>query len=74
MNTNKSAQAAICSAIEILTVGEASRELNLSTDRVRQLDRAGILLAHRTPTGVRFFTRAVIDEFRRKREERKAVR
>lgn len=72
MIAHKSPQAAICSAIEIMTVGEASRASDLSPDRVRQLDRAGVLPAQRTETGVRFFARTVVEEFRRKREARKA--
>ena len=57
-------------AVEILTVGEASRELGMSPDRVRQLERTGILRATRTATGVRIFSKNVIEEFRRHRERK----
>ena len=56
------------SSSDILTTGEVSRELGISTDRVRQLERCGELPAKRTETGVRLFARSAVEEFRRKRE------
>jgi len=56
-------------AADIMTVGEVSRELSMSPDRVRQLERVGVLPATRTGTGVRIFTRRAVEEFRRQRNE-----
>jgi len=70
-------QSGYCPAMNdgILTIGEAAKRLGLSTQRIRQLERAGVLQARRTESGVRIFARAVVDEFRRKREaQRRPVR
>lgn len=56
------------SADAIMTTRDVSRALDISVDRVRQLERVGVLPARRTESGVRIFARTVIDEFRRRRE------
>jgi hypothetical protein len=53
--------------LEFLMVGDAARELNCSTDRVRQLERQGRLPAFRTLSGRRLFLR---DHVRRLAKER----
>lgn len=74
MNTRQRGAENSAASVEILTVGEVSRALGMSPDRVRQLERVGVLAARRTESGVRIFARTVIDEFRRKREARKGAR
>lgn len=59
-------------AADIMTVGEVSRELSMSPDRVRQLERVGVLAATRTGTGVRIFSRNVVAEFKRQRKQKRA--
>ncbi len=59
-------------AVDIMTVGEVSRELSMSPDRVRQLERVGVLQATRTGTGVRIFSRNVVEEFKRQRKQKRA--
>ncbi|WP_413933387.1 MerR family DNA-binding transcriptional regulator [Nitrospira sp. BLG_1] len=59
------------SVVEILTVGEVSRALGMSADRVRQLERIGVLPATRTATGVRIFSRSAVEAFRKQRQERR---
>ena len=41
--------------MDLFTVQDAARELGISADRVRQLERAGLIPCLRTPTGVRLF-------------------
>lgn len=55
---------------EILTTGEAAKILNLSTQRVRQLEASGDLSSRRTAGGVRIFDRSEVDRLRRQRERR----
>lgn len=55
-------------ASNLLTVGEVSRILNISSDRVRQLERSRVLTAIRTETGVRIFERTTIEEYQRYRD------
>lgn len=57
---------------DVLTTGEASHELELSPDRIRQLERCGELPARRTRSGVRLFDRAVVEDFRRRREQKRS--
>lgn len=52
---------------EILTTGEAAKILNLSTQRVRQLEASGDLRSRRTAGGVRIFDRSEVDRLRRQR-------
>lgn len=57
----------------LLTTIEVSRVLDLSPDRIRQLARSGALPAQfSTGTGVRLFSPRAVENFRRKRGERKA--
>ncbi len=61
-------------AADIMTVGEVSRELSMSPDRIRQLERVGVLEAARTGTGVRIFSRNVVEEFKRQRRQKRGNR
>jgi excisionase family DNA binding protein len=61
-------------AADIMTVGEVSRELSMSPDRIRQLERVGVLEAARTGTGVRIFSRNVVEEFKRQRKQKRGNR
>ena len=45
----------------VLTVSEAARELGLTPDGVRWLERSGKLRATRTPSGVRLFQRREVE-------------
>lgn len=54
---------------EILTIGEAAKILNLSTQRIRQLERSGRLSCSKTSTGWRIFQRSEVENFRREREQ-----
>jgi excisionase family DNA binding protein len=58
-----------------LTTGEVARLLGVSTDRVRQLDREGVLQAERTDSGLRLFDRKAAEALaaRRKQERTKAA-
>ncbi len=55
---------------QILTSAEVGKRLNLSSERVRQLERTGELHAIRTTNGIRLFTASAIEEFRRQRQHR----
>ncbi|MBY0246025.1 MAG: MerR family transcriptional regulator [Nitrospiraceae bacterium] len=57
---------------QFLTTAAAGRQLNLSSERVRQLERAGYLRATRTTNGIRLFRAHDVEELRKQREERKA--
>lgn len=50
--------------------GAVAKDLSLSEDRVRQLERAGILKALRTSTGVRLFDPADVRLLKQQRMER----
>ena len=56
--------------IELLTVGDAARILELSTDMVRVLHRKGLLPAFRTPGGYRLFRRSDVEKLAQKRKAR----
>ena len=56
---------------EILTTGETAKILDLSTQRVRQLEACGILRSHRTGTGIRIFERSEVERVRVQREKGK---
>lgn len=58
----------------VLTIGEAAKILNLSTQRVRQLNARGALHASRTGTGMRIFERSEVERLRDEREKRKNER
>ncbi len=55
------------------TTGEAARELDLSSERVRQLERAGILRAIKTRSGTRLFKPQDIARLAAERSARKAM-
>jgi excisionase family DNA binding protein len=55
--------------VPILTK-EVARILDLTGERVRQLEKAGILTARRTSGGVRLFDRAEVERFARERSAR----
>lgn len=59
---------------DILTCADAAHLLNLSTERIRQLSRAGVLNPCRTPHGVRIFTRASVLALRAQREAEKKTK
>lgn len=58
-----------------LSVSEVARRIGRSSDRVRQLERRGELVAAiKTAAGVRIFLRSDVDEYLRRREsKRKAI-
>ena len=58
-------------ADQILTSAEVGKRLNLSSERVRQLERAGQLPAVRTTNGIRLFTASAVEEFQQRRESKK---
>jgi DNA-binding transcriptional MerR regulator len=55
---------------KILTTAESGRILELSSERIRQLEREGQLKAMRTAKGQRIFRLDVIEAFKRKRSQR----
>ena len=50
---------------KLLTTGCTAKRLNLSTDRVRQLERAGKLPARKTESGQRLFKASDVDQLAR---------
>ncbi len=59
---------------QILTSAEAGKRLDLSSERVRQLERMGKLHAVRTTNGIRLFTASAVEEFRRRRQQHRETR
>ena len=58
----------------LLTSGEVGKVLGVTAERVRQLERAGILRAMKTPTGRRIYRVRDVDALRRRRQrERQAL-
>lgn len=57
-------------ADQILTSAEVGKRLNLSSERVRQLEKTGRLPAIRTTNGIRLFTASAVEEFRQRREQK----
>ena len=55
-------------AITLLAPRDAARRLRLSTSRVIQLDRAGVLPAIRDSAGRRLYDPAVVEQFALRRE------
>jgi len=54
----------------LLTSGDASRILKISTGGLRQLARAGKLVPdEQTPTGQRLFRQSTIEKLRKEREQ-----
>lgn len=59
--------------IDLLMSGDVARLLNISSDRVRQLERAGKLKARRTARGQRIFRASEVDEFLKERLAKSAA-
>ncbi len=59
---------------QLITTGTVARLLNVSADRVRQLERLGILEATRTESGIRLFDRASVALVVQARQEQRAAR
>lgn len=55
-----------------LTTGTVAQVLKISSERVRQLARMGCLCATRTTNGIRIFRAHDVEEFRKRREGRRA--
>jgi DNA-binding transcriptional MerR regulator len=54
---------------DTLTTLPAARILEVSTERVRQLEAAGLLRARRTTSGVRLFSRRDVEQLAQTRRE-----
>jgi excisionase family DNA binding protein len=52
-----------------LTTGDAAKELNVSAERVRQLEREGVLRAVKTKSGMRIFSASEVEALRQARAE-----
>jgi DNA-binding transcriptional MerR regulator len=57
-----------------LSPGHTGRRLNLSTSRLAQLDREGVLRAVRDSAGRRFYDPAIVEEFARRRKASRQAR
>ena len=57
----------------LLLVSDAARVLRVSTERVRQLERNGILLGTKTVSGVRLFVGAEVQRLKDAREAQTAT-
>lgn len=57
----------------LLAPRDVGRRLNLSTSRVIQLDREGVLPALRDSSGRRFYNAESVEYFARDREERRTA-
>ena len=51
------------SAAPKILASEAARIVGVSADRIRQLERLGLLPSERTESGVRLFDRATVERF-----------
>jgi DNA-binding transcriptional MerR regulator len=58
----------------LLAPRDVGRRLNLSTSRVIQLDREGILPAFRDSSGRRLYHAEAVEQFARERDERRSAR
>lgn len=58
-------------SVNPLTTGSVAKVLDVSSERVRQLHRAGVLRAIRTSSGIRLFSASEVEEFRRRRENQR---
>ena len=54
---------------ELLTTGDTAKRIKRSTDRVRQLERAGKLPAQKTRSGQRLFKASDVDRFAKQLEK-----
>jgi hypothetical protein len=52
-----------------LLTGDAARRLGVSPERVRQLERAGVLVATKTVSGFRIYSAADVEKLRLQRAE-----
>jgi DNA-binding transcriptional MerR regulator len=59
--------------MKLLAPRDAGFRLKLSTGRLAQLDREGVLPAIRDSAGRRFYDPEVVERFARKREARRAA-
>jgi excisionase family DNA binding protein len=55
--------------MDLITVGEAGKILNLSADSVRRLDREGVLRAAIRVGGQRLFSQAEVERLRVQRQK-----
>ena len=53
-----------------LQTKDAAKLLNVSGDRVRQLEREGVIHADKTASGTRLFDKAEIERVRKEREKK----
>jgi DNA-binding transcriptional MerR regulator len=53
----------------VLTTGDVARRLDVSPERVRQLERAGVLTAIKTAGGFRIYSAVDVEKVRRQRAE-----
>ena len=61
-------------AKRLVTTGAAAHRLGLSPERVRQLEREGVIRATRTENGVRLFSLDDVDRLADKRASKAARR
>jgi DNA-binding transcriptional MerR regulator len=54
-----------------LTVIDVAKRCGCSVELVRHYERRGLLLATRTPGGMRIFREKDVDEFARRREQKR---
>jgi DNA-binding transcriptional MerR regulator len=57
----------------LLAPRDVGRRLNISTSRVIQLDREGVLEALRDSSGRRFYDAEAVEQFALKREQRRTA-
>lgn len=55
----------------LLTTADAARALRLSAERVRQLERAGVLRAYRTVGGLRIYLASDVERLAAERAARR---
>jgi len=54
-----------------LMTGDVARRLGVTSERVRQLERQGVLKAERTVSGLRIFNASDVERLARERQERR---
>lgn len=60
--------------MELLTVGDVARELDVAPETIRLWERLGKLRAQRTVSGMRLFRRDDVEQFARERAERPSTK
>jgi DNA-binding transcriptional MerR regulator len=60
--------------LKLLSPRDVARRLNLSTSRVVQLDREGLLKARRDSAGRRFYEQEAVERFARSRVTKPGIR